>query len=354
MYFPIADAVVGAHYLIGIGCAVGICGGFIGMGGGWILVPALYALGIPMNVAVGTSLAQMVGHAVVSTFRHWQFGNVSMKIGFTMIAAELIGIEIGAVIIEIMKDSATLNLDVILSGAYLVLLFVLAAFMYRDVRKRRKEKQRAEEDDEEARDVMEQKSSLAKWASSINLKPHIKCEISGISSLSVWVIFFSALVIGIIIGLLGVGGGVIRMPLMIYLYGCPTVVAVGTGLFTIIIAGGYGAFTHALKGNVDLPIALLLFIGSALGAYVGSCATKYAKGGQIRGVVALLAFVAGLSITAKTFLPMFTQVPKPVSTKISLVLVVGVTVLMSLLILYKLVLGVLEEKREMEDNQSEA
>jgi len=96
VYFPVAEATIALWYLIGIGFAIGVCGGFMGMGGGWILVPALMALGVRENIAVGTSLAQMLGHAIVSTSRHWQFGNVSIKIAVVMIPGTAIGIEIGA------------------------------------------------------------------------------------------------------------------------------------------------------------------------------------------------------------------------------------------------------------------
>ncbi|MFP3905360.1 MAG: sulfite exporter TauE/SafE family protein [Armatimonadota bacterium] len=348
MYFPIAGAEVSLFVLVAIGFAVGICGGFMGMGGGWMLVPALYALGIPMNIAIGTSLAQILGHAIVSSFRHWQFGNVSLKIAMVMIPGEAIGVEIGASLIEFLKNKPNVDLDLVLSSLYLVLLFGLAIFMFMDVRKRRRrqrrENQRAAQNHEEPEDVLEKKSSLAVWAQSIPLKPTISCTVSDITSISVWVIFCFAIIVGTLTGLLGVGGGILRLPMMIYLFGCPTVAAVGTGLFAIIISGGYGAFTHAVKGNVDLPIALLLFIGAALGAQVGSFATTYVRGDQIRGLFAGLAFVAGVSIFAKTFVPRWSMIPDEVASSVSLVLIIGVTAMMALTILYFLGRGVAEEK----------
>lgn len=351
MYFPVAEATIGVPYLIGIGFVVGICGGFMGMGGGWMLVPALYALGVPMNVAVGTSLAQILGHSIVSSFRHWQFGHVSLKVAMVMIPGEAIGVEIGASIIEMLKGSPTIDLDMALSGIYLILLFGLGIFMYLDVRKRRRRQRRAEEraaeNGEEPEDVMEKKSRLARWANSLNFRPCIRCDISRIRSISVWVIFVAAVIVGTLTGLLGVGGGIIRMPTMIYLFGCPTVVAVGTGLFAIIISGGYGTFTHALKANVDLPIAVLLFIGAAVGAQVGSYATEYVQGAKIRGLFSFLAFIAGLSIVAKSFMPTWTPISEPVSSSISLILIAGVTAVMGLYILYELVKGVKEQAREL-------
>ncbi|MFO7947606.1 MAG: sulfite exporter TauE/SafE family protein [Armatimonadota bacterium] len=352
MYFPIAEASIAVYYLIGIGFAVGICGGFMGMGGGWMLVPALYAFDIPMNIAIGTSLAQMLGHAIVSTFRHWQFGHVSVRIALVMIPAEAIGVELGAGIIELFKGNPEF-LDLGLSAIYIALLLALSVFMFKDIKKRqarqREAERKARENNEEPEDMMEKRSSLARWAHSIKIWPCIRCRVAGIQSISVWLIFFSAMAIGILIGLLGIGGGVVRMPMMIYLFGCPTVVAVGTGLFAIIISGGYGAFTHALKGNVDLSIAVFLFIGAAVGAQIGSYATEYVKGGKIRGIFSFLAFIAALAMITKSFLPMFTAIPQKLASTISLILIVALTAFMSLYILYMLLTGVLEKRTTLQD-----
>ncbi len=340
MYFPVAEATLALWYLIGIGCAIGVCGGFMGMGGGWILVPALMALGVRENIAIGTSLAQMLGHAIVSTFRHWQFGNVSIKIALVMIPGTAIGIEIGARILEALKALGEAQTEHAIGGLYVVLLLSLALFMYRDVSKASRkaaEANAAQPGDSATPPDEEETSRLALWVQSLKLYPCISCSISQIQSISVWVIFFSAIVTGVLTGLLGVGGGLLRLPMLIYLIGCPTTVAVGTDLFAIIFSGSYGTFTHALKGNVDLLMAFYIFLGAAVGAQVGAFATRYVKGTQIRGVFAFLALIAGVSVIANSFLKMQT---------LAVVLIIGVTALTAGLIVVLLVIGVRQKTAE--------
>ena len=125
-------------------------------------------------------------------------------------------------------------------------------------------------------------SHVAKTLQKINLPPHIRLPVSGIEKISVWTIIGVSLVGGFFSGFLGGGAGYIRMPSMIYLLGIPTHVAVGTDLFEIIISAGYGTVTHAIKGNVDILIALVMHTGAAIGAQIGATLTQYFKGVWIR------------------------------------------------------------------------
>ena len=109
---------------------------------------------------------------------------------------------------------------------------------------------------------------------------------SGVKSISIWVIIFVSFFAGVLSGFLGGGGGYIRMPMLVYVLGIPTHLAVGTDLFEIILSASYGTFTHALKGNVDILIALVMHTGAAIGAQIGAIATQYFAGPKIR-----LAFV---------------------------------------------------------------
>jgi uncharacterized membrane protein YfcA len=123
---------------------------------------------------------------------------------------------------------------------------------------------------------------LASRVHSIDLPPMISLPVSGIESVSVWIVLGVGLFTGLLSGVLGVGGGFVRMPLLIYVLGIPTHVAVGTDLFEIALSAGYGALTHALKGNVDFAIALVMQIGAALGAQLGATATRFFSGPRIR------------------------------------------------------------------------
>jgi len=124
----------------------------------------------------------------------------------------------------------------------------------------------------------------------------ISLPISGIASISLWVIIISGLISGILAGFLGVGGGFIRMPLMVYVLGVPTHVAIGTDLFEIIFSAGFGTVTHAIKGNVDIMIALVMQTGAAIGAQIGAVATPYFAGPRIRLLFSGLPFIGAILV----------------------------------------------------------
>jgi len=133
----------------------------------------------------------------------------------------------------------------------------------------------------------------------LHLPPLIHLHQSQISSLSLWVLSGLGLIIGILAGLLGVGGGFVMMPSMVYLLGLPTQVAVGTQLLTIVITGGFGSFTYALANRVDLLAAAIMLVGASAGAQVGTVATKYVKGARIRFYFAITILAAGVSVALK-------------------------------------------------------
>jgi uncharacterized membrane protein YfcA len=127
---------------------------------------------------------------------------------------------------------------------------------------------------------------IAKWIQSLRIPPMVSLPVSGIAEISLWIIIAVAFMGGFFSGFLGGGAGYIRMPSLVYVLGIPTHVAVGTDLFEIMISAGYGTFTHALKGNVDIMIALVMHTGAAIGAQIGAILTQYFAGPRIR-----LAFV---------------------------------------------------------------
>jgi len=311
MYFPIAEVYIPIWYLVMIGFAVGVCGGFWGMGGGWMVTPALYALGVPMNIAVGTDLAHIVGKSLVSTFRHFKFGNVSLVIALTMIPGTMVGVEIGAQVIQYLKGLGPERVNSVISLIYVVLLGSLALFTliesWRSKRALEQERRQGEARGEHARAyTVEDRVTvdLAEWVGRLRLRPMVSCKVAHVRGMSAWVIVAAGLLTGMPAGLLGTGGGFLRMPLLVYVIGCPTHVAVGTDLFAIIVSGAYGTFTHALKGNVDIVMALIMLTGATLGAQVGTFATRYVQGTQVRELFGVGMLVAAVSVVAKTYLGM--------------------------------------------------
>jgi uncharacterized membrane protein YfcA len=128
------------------------------------------------------------------------------------------------------------------------------------------------------------------------LPPLVSLPNSGIEAISIWVVLGVSFLTGLLAGVLGVGGGFIRMPMMVYLIGVPTHVAVGTDLFEVVISAGYGTVTHAIKGNVDVLMALVMQTGAAVGAQIGAVSTRFFAGPRIRLFFSILPFVGAILV----------------------------------------------------------
>jgi uncharacterized membrane protein YfcA len=289
MFFPISGVHLQPIFLIALGLVVGVLGGFFGVGGSFLAGPALFAGGVPMHFVVGTDLAHIVGKSIAAAQKHRTLGNVDMKLGAIMTIGTISGVEAGAQLIQQLKKTPYLNLIVGISFA--AILLGISAFMalesVRTLRMARgKGGSRSSRGKPGVRPDRSAFSAIAKAVHRLNLPPHVSLPISGVRQISLWVILAVAFVGGFFGGFLGGGAGYIRMPAMVYLLGIPTHVAVGTDLFEIIISAGYGTLSHALKGNVDILIALVMNIGSAIGARLGATCTQYFVGPRIR-----LAFI---------------------------------------------------------------
>jgi uncharacterized membrane protein YfcA len=285
MFFPISGAHISPIYLVLVGFFIGILGGFFGVGGSFIAGPALRVVGLDWNFAVGTDLAHIVGKSVVAARRHRALGNVDLKLGFFMAIGTIGGAEVGAQLIQMLKRMG--NVNFVVSIVSITVYLSISSFMVWESRKtlasqksgRGKVKGTMAKQDESAfKHVTHSIQRLRLW-------PIINLPTSGVK-ISLWIILLVAFVGGLFSGFLGGGAGYIRMPSMVYVLGIPTHLAVGTDLFEIIISAGYGTVSHAVKGNVDILIALVMHTGAAIGAQIGVIATQYFAGPKIR-----LAFV---------------------------------------------------------------
>jgi uncharacterized membrane protein YfcA len=293
MHFLISNQTISPVYLIGLGFVIGMLGGFFGVGGSFLAGPALFAVGVPMNFVVGTDLAHIVGKSIVATKRHRALGNVDIKLGMFMVAGTILGVEVGAQMVEALKRRA--NVDQVVGVVYVVILVLISGFMawesWLTLRMRKERRLAAERSGEDPKKLEPKKDEsalvgISRWVHRIKVRPMINLPESGIERISLWAIVIVAFVGGIFSGFLGGGAGYIRMPAMVYLLGVPTHVAVGTDLFEVMISASYGTLTHALKGNVDIMIALVMHTGAAIGAQIGATTTRYFGGPKIR-----LAFV---------------------------------------------------------------
>ncbi len=295
MYFPIAGVTVNPLFLAGVGFLVGLLGGFFGVGGGFLAGPMMWLVGVPMNFVVGTDLAHMTGKSIVAARRHRVLGHVDVKLGVLMILGTLPGVEIGARVIEWLEEMG--NVDEVIGLAYLVILVVIGLFTaWESLRSL----QMVRTEQMEAKDALAFQG-MTHRVRRFRLPPLVSFPDSGIESISIWIVLGVSFLTGLLAGMLGVGGGFVRMPMLVYVIGVPTHVAVGTDLFEIVISAGFGTITHALKGNVDILMALVMQTGAAIGAQIGATATRYFAGPRIRLLFSVLPFVGAILAALKLF-----------------------------------------------------
>ena len=290
MDFLISQVTISPVVLALTGFVVGMLGGFFGVGGGFLAGPLMFWTGVPINFVVGSDLAHMAGTSLVATRKHRAFGHVDFRLAGLMIVGTIPGVEIGAQLIERLKDVG--NIEVVIGLSYVVILTGVGLFTaWESLRAIRVQRT----DQLDVLEVVGVKSLLHRTPL-LRIPPLIRMPVSGIEEISIWVIILVGLVTGILAGLLGVGGGFLRMPLMIYVLGIPTHVAVGTDLFEIVISAGFGTLTHSLKGNVDFMIAATMLTGAALGAQIGAAATRYFSGPIIRLLFSVLPLFAAVLV----------------------------------------------------------
>lgn len=287
MFFPISQSHISPIYLVVIGFCIGVMGGFFGVGGSFIAGPALRAVGLDWNFAVGTDLAHIVGKSVVAAKRHRALGNVDLRLGFIMAIGTMGGAEVGAQLIQMLKRAGNVNL--VVSVVSIAIYVSISSFMiweaWRTLQLQRKRRPRSKVPGTAAKQDESSFSHRTRAIQRLRLWPMISLPTAGVT-VSLWVIVLVSFIGGLFSGFLGGGAGYIRMPMMVYVLGIPTHLAVGTDLFEIIISASYGTFSHAIKGNVDILIALVMNTGAAIGAQIGAISTQYFAGPKIR-----LAFV---------------------------------------------------------------
>jgi len=208
-----------------------------------------------------------------------------MRLGLLMVLGTVPGIEVGARIIESLESSG--RIDMVVGVAYVVILLAIGMFTAWESTRAL---QMVQTERMETKEVLAFQG-VTRQIRRFHLPPLISLPDSGIESISLWIVLGVSFLTGLLAGALGVGGGFIRMPMMIYLIGVPTHVAVGTDLFEVVISAGFGTVTHALKGNVDVLMAMVMGTGAAIGAQIGAVSTRFFAGPRIRLFFSVLPFV---------------------------------------------------------------
>jgi uncharacterized protein len=329
MYMPIAGVNIFWPGLVLIGYAVGVIGGFFGMGGAWMVTPGLNILGFPMAFAIGTDIAHIAGKSMISTIRHSKFGNVDYKLGVVMLVGTMVGIECGARIVMWLERLG--QVGKVVRWVYVVFLLLIAIMVFSDYFKARRKKRLGIDVGEKGVEGFTWYRTLHK----IKIPPMMHFKVSGIYC-SAWLPILVSFVTGVLAGFLGIGGGLLRMPALVYFIGAPTHIAVGTDLFEVMISGLYGAFTYTLKGRIELVAVFVMLTGAAIGAQIGTVATKYAKGYGIRLAFGSAVLCCMISIILKQY-----KFEAPAA-----VLILGTITLICIYIMAIMFKGAAEELRE--------
>jgi len=335
---PISGVTIFWPGLIILGIGVGIIGGFFGMGGAWMVTPGLNILGFPMAFAIGTDIAHMAGKSLISTMRHGRFGNVDYKLGFIMLGGTIVGFEAGAQMVMWLERMG--SVEIIVRYLYLILLAFIAWMVFSDVYKRNKKEKEAIAAGREI-DKLATGIEWHKTFQKIKIPPMIHLKTAGIYC-SAWLPIMVSFITGWLAGILGIGGGLIRMPSLIYIIGCPTYIAVGTDLFEVMISGLYGAATYTFKGRTELLAALIMLVGAAVGAQIGTVATKYIKGYGIRIAFGCAVIGCAVSIVLK-LIPTYFPSVKVLCDATATVTVLGVVSVLSIYIFVKMLAGARKE-----------
>jgi len=287
MYLYLPVALTSIHILIpvGLGLAVGLLSGLFGVGGGFLMTPLLIMFGIPPTVAAATDSNQIVAASTSGTYAHWKVGNVDFKMGLYLLAGGFIGGLLGVQGIKLLNAMG--NADFVIKMTYVLMLGTVGTYMFIESLASMK-KQKIEEEKKE------KESGLGRFLRSLPLQTHF--EKSGVTHSALIPILFGGFV-GVLAAVMGVGGGFIMVPVMVYILRMPMHVVVGTSLFQILFNCIEVTFLQAYTNhNVDFILAVLLLLGSTVGAQAGAVFGRRLRGEQLKIILAVIVLVVTVKI----------------------------------------------------------
>ncbi len=284
-YLPIAEMSASVFLFLGMGAAVGFLSGMFGVGGGFLMTPLLIFSGVPAAVAVGTEAAQIVASSVSGAIAQYRRNNVDVKMGVVLLAGGIVGSIIGVQVVKILRQIGQFELFVSLT--YVTFLGIIGTLMLIEalntIRKTRGGKP-----------ASVRRPGQHSWIHGLPLKMRFhksKLYISAIPPILIGAF------VGFLGAIMGVGGGFIMVPAMIYLLRVPTNVVVGTSLFQIVFVTAATTILHATQNHtVDIVLAMLLMVGGVIGAQFGAVAGQRLKGEQLRALLAALVLLVCLRI----------------------------------------------------------
>ncbi|MEM1429667.1 MAG: sulfite exporter TauE/SafE family protein [Pseudomonadota bacterium] len=280
VYLPIAEVSVNAFLLLGLGGMVGVLSGMFGVGGGFLMTPLLFFIGIPPAVAVATEANQIVASSFSGVLAHLRRKTVDLRMGTVLLIGGLVGAALGVLVFNWLKSLG--QVDLLVKLCYVVFLGIVGGLMFVESLGALR---RARAADKSGKPPVPPRRSRG-WVHALPFKMRFRTSGLYISVLPPLVV---GLVVGVLAAIMGVGGGFIMVPAMIYLLGMPTKVVVGTSLFQIIFVTAFTTLLHATTNfTVDMLLALLLLIGGVIGAQVGTQIGTRLKAEQLRILLALM------------------------------------------------------------------
>ncbi len=302
MAFPIADITINPALLLLLGLLVGVMGGFFGVGGGFLVVGGLLVFGVPTDFAIGTGLTLIMGSSIINLLNHRRLGNVDLRLGLLLVSGSVPALFGGDQIVNRLRSAEVV--DPVIRCTYVAFLAGVGLFILRDYWKTGRSADTSGEEISTAK--------LADRVRSLNIPPgriwlaqmgwrstYISLPVSGIDRISVFIPISLGVGVGFVAGLLGVGGGFILLPILIFLLGIPTVMAAGTGLLHIAIVGSAGSFIKALSGSVDPMMAVMMLATASMGAQLGVAATELVRASKIRAMFGVAVLSGSLAVGLK-------------------------------------------------------
>jgi uncharacterized protein len=285
IYLPIAEMSVDVFVILALGGGVGLLSGLFGVGGGFLMTPLLIFIGVPPPVAVGSEAAQIVASSVSGVLAHMRRGNVDFRMGFVLLLGGFVGSTAGVKLFGYLRNVG--QVDLVISLSYVLILGAVGGLMLTESARALRRRQRT---------GTTQRGKLHQhtWLHGLPLKmrfPRSKLYISSLLP------FGLGAIVGVLAAIMGVGGGFIMVPAMIYVLGMPTSVVVGTSLFQIVFVTANVTFLQAYENQtVDVILALLLLIGGVVGAQFGARLGARLRGEQLRGLMALMVLAVALKL----------------------------------------------------------
>jgi uncharacterized protein len=282
IYLPIAEVSVDVFLLLGIGAMVGVLSGLFGVGGGFILTPLLFFVGIPPAVAVASAANQIAGSSFSAFLAHLRRRTVDLKMGMVLLSGGLLGSALGVQLFTFLQSVGQIELFVTL--CYVILLGSIGGLMLTESVTALRRQNNS--------NVLLKPRRRHSWVHGLPLKMRFRVSHMYVSAIPPFAI---GALVGILAAIMGVGGGFILVPAMIYLIGMPTKVVVGTSVFQFLFVTGFTTVMHAWQSQtVDVLLALVLLIGGVIGAQVGVVLATRLKAEQLRVLLALL--VLGVAV----------------------------------------------------------